>query len=86
MQALSLIRFNAIFQVMNTTDTVLWPTVAMTMGNNTIWLGNAAYNVTPISYNSTVKRKLLYQSTPMDLFLVYRRPLNQLSAYPMKAM
>ncbi|CAF4036975.1 unnamed protein product [Adineta steineri] len=45
--------FNAVFQVLNTTQTIIWPTVAMTLGNNTIWLGNAAVNITPISYNST---------------------------------
>ncbi len=49
-----LISFDAIFQLLNTTQTVVWPSISMTIGNNTIWLANAGVNVTTISYNTTV--------------------------------
>ncbi|UJR30625.1 hypothetical protein I4U23_018150 [Adineta vaga] len=52
--AVNTLVFDAIFQVMNTSETIIWPTVAMTLGNNTIWLGNAAFNVSTISYNNSV--------------------------------
>ncbi|CAF0916171.1 unnamed protein product [Rotaria sp. Silwood1] len=45
--------FNAIFQVLNTTANVVSPTIIVTLGNNTIWLGNANVNVTTINYNIT---------------------------------
>ncbi|CAF3632430.1 unnamed protein product [Rotaria sordida] len=45
--------FNAIFQVLNTTASIVWPTIIVTFGNNTIWIGNANINVTTINYNIT---------------------------------
>ena len=52
--------FIAIFQLLNTTQNIVWPAVSMTLGNNTIWLANAAINVTTISYNITVRRKSFF--------------------------
>ncbi|CAF2076674.1 unnamed protein product [Rotaria magnacalcarata] len=45
--------FNAVFQLLNTTQSVVWPAVAIMLGNNTIWIGTAAVNVTTTSYNTT---------------------------------
>ncbi|CAF2512453.1 unnamed protein product [Rotaria sp. Silwood2] len=45
--------FNAIFQVLNTTESVVSPTIIVTFGNNTIWLSSTNINVTTINYNIT---------------------------------
>lgn len=48
--------FNAVFQLLNTTQTTVWPALSMAIGNNTIWLANAAANVVSISYNTSVRK------------------------------
>ncbi|CAF3743558.1 unnamed protein product [Rotaria socialis] len=45
--------FNAAFQLLNTTESVVWPVVGITFGNDTVWVGTAPVTVTTISYNTT---------------------------------
>lgn len=58
----------------------------MTLGNNTIWLANAAVNVTTISYNITVRyRDVLFENLNILLFEL-RIQLDQIFNYLMKIM
>jgi hypothetical protein len=77
-----LISFVAIFQLLNTTQTIVSPVVSMTMGNNTLWLANEAVNVTTISYNTTVRRNSLFSFEFISNFL--RTQLNPVFNYLMK--
>ncbi len=52
-----LISFDVIFQLLNTTQTVVWPALTLTLGNNTLWLSNFETTVVPIAYNVSVRRK-----------------------------